>query len=87
MRAPRRVNIHALDPVYIVAKIGFTPFMERINVWDVLGIQSQGKRGWGALKQKVCYGQECPLSQLLMNEQVCYKIWKALVLKSQCFFN
>lgn len=34
--SPSRINIHALDPVYIVAKISFTPFMERINVWDVL---------------------------------------------------
>ncbi|MDI6582549.1 sporulation peptidase YabG, partial [Bacillus subtilis] len=34
--SPSRVNIHALDQVYIVAKIIFTPFMELINVWEVL---------------------------------------------------
>jgi sporulation peptidase YabG len=33
--SPSRVNIHALDPVYIVGKISFTPFSEHIHVWDV----------------------------------------------------
>ncbi len=47
--SPERINIHALDPVYIVAKISFTPFMERINVWDVLRNTLTGEKGLGGI--------------------------------------
>jgi spore coat assemly protein len=50
--SPSRVNIHALDPVYIVAKISFTPFTERINVWDVLRNTLTGKKGLGGVETK-----------------------------------
>ncbi|MGP7819499.1 sporulation peptidase YabG [Niallia sp. 01092] len=50
--SPSRVNIHALDPVYIVAKISFTPFMERVNVWDVLRNTLTGEKGLGGLETK-----------------------------------
>ncbi|PLR80263.1 sporulation peptidase YabG [Bacillus canaveralius] len=50
--SPSRVNIHALDPVYIVAKISFTPFMERINVWDVLRNTLTGQKGLGGIETK-----------------------------------
>lgn len=50
--SPLRVNIHALDPVYIVAKISFTPFMERINVWDVLRNTLTGEKGLGGIETK-----------------------------------
>lgn len=50
--SPQRVNIHALDPVYIVAKISFTPFMDRINVWDVLRNTITGEKGLGGVETK-----------------------------------
>ncbi|CAM3968277.1 sporulation peptidase YabG [Mesobacillus zeae] len=50
--SPSRVNIHALDPVYIVSKISFTPFMERINVWDVLRNTLTGDKGLGGIETK-----------------------------------
>ncbi|MCA1032845.1 sporulation peptidase YabG [Bacillus timonensis] len=50
--SPSRVNIHALDPVYIVAKISFTPFVERINVWDVLRNTLTGDKGLGGIETK-----------------------------------
>ncbi|MFT4415973.1 sporulation peptidase YabG [Fredinandcohnia humi] len=50
--SPSRVNIHALDPVYIVAKISFTPFDERINVWDVLRNTLTGEKGLGGIETK-----------------------------------
>lgn len=50
--SPSRVNIHALDPVYIVAKISFTPFMERINVWDVLRNTLSGEKGLGGIETR-----------------------------------
>jgi len=50
--SPSRVNIHALDPVYIVAKISFTPFMERVNVWEVLRSTLTGEKGLGGIETK-----------------------------------
>ncbi|MED4533456.1 sporulation peptidase YabG [Metabacillus fastidiosus] len=50
--SPSRVNIHALDPVYIVAKISFTPFIERINVWDVLRNTLTREKGLGGVDTK-----------------------------------
>jgi spore coat assembly protein len=50
--SPSRINIHALDPVYIVAKISLTPFMERINVWDVLRNTLTGDKGLGGIETK-----------------------------------
>ncbi|MHC0039253.1 sporulation peptidase YabG [Pseudoneobacillus sp. C159] len=50
--SPSRINIHALDPVYIVAKISFTPFMDRINVWDVLRNTLTGEKGLGGIDTK-----------------------------------
>lgn len=47
--SPSRINIHALDPVYIVAKISFTPFMDPINVWDVLRNTLTGEKGLGGI--------------------------------------
>ena len=70
---PERINIHALDPVYIVAKISFTPFMERINVWDVLRNTLTGEKGLGGLKQGECYERGCliGLSKKRMNKPLC----------------
>ena len=50
--SPSRVNIHALDPVYIVAKISFTPFMERIHVLDALRNTLTGEKGIGGIETK-----------------------------------
>ena len=50
--SPARINIHALDPVYIVAKVSFTPFMERINVYDVLRNTLTGDKGLGGIETR-----------------------------------
>lgn len=50
--SPSRVNIHALDPVYIVAKVSFTPFVERMNVWDVLRNTLTREKGLGGIETK-----------------------------------
>ncbi|OAT73810.1 sporulation peptidase YabG [Parageobacillus thermoglucosidasius] len=50
--SPARVNIHALDPVYIVSRISFTPFMETVNVWDVLRNTLTGEKGLGGVETK-----------------------------------
>jgi spore coat assembly protein len=50
--SPARVNIHALDPVYIVSRISFTPFMETVDVWDVLRNTLTGEKGLGGVETK-----------------------------------
>lgn len=62
--SPSRVNIHALDPVYIVAKISFTPFMERINVWEVLRNTLTGEKGLGGVETKGVLRTGMPYKQV-----------------------
>jgi spore coat assembly protein len=50
--SPARVNIHALDPVYIVSRISFTPFIETVDVWDVLRNTLTGEKGLGGIETK-----------------------------------
>ena len=50
--SPTRINIHALDPVYLVSKISFTSFMDRVNVWDVLKNTLSGSEGIGGVETK-----------------------------------
>ncbi|MEK3888931.1 sporulation peptidase YabG [Bacillus sp. FSL K6-3431] len=66
--SPLRVNIHALDPVYIVAKISFTPFMERINVWDVLRNTLTGEKGLGGIETRGVLRTGMPFKPALLEE-------------------
>jgi spore coat assemly protein len=66
--SPSRVNIHALDPVYIVAKICFTPFDERINVWDVLRNTLTGEKGLGGIETKGVLRTGMPYQKLVDEE-------------------
>ncbi|MGG1572725.1 sporulation peptidase YabG [Fictibacillus sp. NRS-1165] len=50
--SPARINIHALDPVYIVSKISLTSFMEHVNVMDVLRNTLTGRDGLGGVESK-----------------------------------
>ena len=50
--SPARINIHALDPVYIVAKLSYTPFTERLRIWDVLRNTITGEKGIGGIETK-----------------------------------
>ncbi len=50
--SPMRINIHALDPVYIAAKIAYTPFLERVSVWDALRNTLSGEKGMGGIETK-----------------------------------
>lgn len=50
--SPERINIHALDPVYIVAKIAYTSFMEKVNLWDVLRNTLTGEKGMGGIETR-----------------------------------
>ncbi|MEK0290510.1 sporulation peptidase YabG [Caldifermentibacillus hisashii] len=50
--SPARVNIHALDPVYIVSKLSYTPFTERVHVWEILRNTITGEKGVGGIETK-----------------------------------
>ncbi|MFD1039891.1 sporulation peptidase YabG [Virgibacillus byunsanensis] len=50
--SPSRINIHALDPVYIAAKIAYTPFMEKVSVWDALRNTLTGDKGMGGVETR-----------------------------------
>ncbi|OZU89518.1 sporulation peptidase YabG [Virgibacillus indicus] len=50
--SPLRINIHALDPVYIAAKIAYTPFMEKVSVWDALRNTLTGEKGMGGVETR-----------------------------------
>ncbi|GGE84572.1 spore coat assembly protein [Priestia taiwanensis] len=50
--SPSRINIHALDPVYVVAKISYTPFMDRVQVWDIVKNTITGEKGLGGIETR-----------------------------------
>ncbi|MFD2628064.1 sporulation peptidase YabG [Oceanobacillus kapialis] len=50
--SPQRVNIHALDPVYIAARIAYTPFMEKVSVWEALRNTLTGDKGMGGVETR-----------------------------------
>ncbi|SHG75451.1 sporulation peptidase YabG [Ornithinibacillus halophilus] len=50
--SPMRVNIHALDPVYVVARIAYTPFMDKVSVWDALRNTLTGDKGMGGVETR-----------------------------------
>ncbi len=47
-----RVNIHALDPVYITAKLAFTSFMDKVTVSEVLRNTLTGEKGLGGIETR-----------------------------------
>ncbi|MFA1822365.1 sporulation peptidase YabG [Virgibacillus oceani] len=50
--SPLRINIHALDPVYIAAKIAYTSFMDRVSVRDALRNTLTGDKGMGGVETR-----------------------------------
>ncbi|TRM11107.1 sporulation peptidase YabG [Lentibacillus cibarius] len=50
--SPLRINIHALDPVYIAARIAYTPFMEKVGVWEALRNTLTGEKGMGGVETR-----------------------------------
>ncbi|WP_026688704.1 sporulation peptidase YabG [Alteribacter aurantiacus] len=61
--SPERINIHALDPVYVVAKVSLTPFMERVALWDMLKHTLTGERGMGGIESRGSLRRGIPIEQ------------------------
>lgn len=50
--SPGRINIHALDPVYVVAKVAYTPFMDKVNIYEIIKNTLTGEHGLGGMETK-----------------------------------
>jgi len=66
--SPERINIHALDPVYIVAKICFTSFMDRVHVADVLRNTLSDEGGLGGVETRGLLRTGMPLKEEIGNK-------------------
>ncbi len=50
--SPDRINIHALDPVYIAAKVSLTPFTDSVSIWELLRNTLTGEKGLGGIETR-----------------------------------
>lgn len=50
--SPERVNIHAIDPVYVAARVAYTSFMDHINIWEVIRNTISGESGLGGVETR-----------------------------------
>lgn len=50
--SPKRINIHALDPAIVAAKVSFSDVTEDIDVKDILEHTKYGSKGMGGIKTK-----------------------------------
>lgn len=53
--SPKRILIHALDPVYIAAKVAYTSIKDTINIFDVISHTISGMEGLGGIETKGSY--------------------------------
>ena len=59
--SPERVNIHALDPVYIAAKVSLTSFLDGVSLSDILRNTITGDKGLGGIETKGMMRRGMPL--------------------------
>ncbi|GAB7387225.1 sporulation peptidase YabG [Bacillaceae bacterium] len=50
--APNRINIHVLDPVYVVQKCAYTSIRDTVNIFDVVKNSISGMDGIGGIETK-----------------------------------
>lgn len=53
--SPRRVLIHALDPLYIASKVALTPIKETVHIVDVIHHTMSGLDGLGGIETRGSY--------------------------------
>ncbi|RXJ00901.1 sporulation peptidase YabG [Anaerobacillus alkaliphilus] len=59
--SPDRINIHALDPVYIAAKVSLTPFTDSVSIWELLRNTLTGEKGLGGIETRGLLRRGMPL--------------------------
>lgn len=60
--SPKRILIHALDPVLVAEKIAYTPINQTINIYDVVQSTITGTDGLGGLESRGKYRLGLPRS-------------------------
>ncbi|WP_018131787.1 sporulation peptidase YabG [Effusibacillus pohliae] len=50
--SPKRILIHALDPVLVAEKIAYTPINQTINIYDIVQSTITGTEGLGGLESR-----------------------------------
>ncbi len=63
--SPTRINIHALDPVYVAAKVGYTPFLEKVDLVDVIEKTITREKGIGGIETKGLFRTGLPYMKKL----------------------
>lgn len=58
--SPGRVLIHALDPLYIAAKVAFTPIKDTVQLMDVIPHTMSGLEGLGGIETRGSYRMGLP---------------------------
>ncbi len=58
--SPKRILIHALDPVYIAAKASYTSIKDTINIYDVINHTISGMGGLGGIETRGSYRKGLP---------------------------
>lgn len=53
--SPGRVLIHALDPLYIAAKVSFTSIKETVQMQEIMEHTMSGLEGLGGIETRGCY--------------------------------
>ncbi|MFC4768530.1 sporulation peptidase YabG [Effusibacillus consociatus] len=53
--SPKRILIHALDPVLVAEKVAYTPINQTINIYDVVQSTITGTDGLGGLESRGKY--------------------------------
>lgn len=61
--SPDRINIHALDPVYVVERAAFTSIRDSIPILEMIGNTKAGKRGIGGIESKGTFRLGMPLKE------------------------
>lgn len=60
--SPHRVFIHALDPVFIIEKVAFTPINKIISAKDVIAATITGIKGIGGVETRGKFREGLPRS-------------------------
>ncbi|GEN57902.1 sporulation peptidase YabG [Halolactibacillus alkaliphilus] len=67
--SPERVNIHALDPVYIAAKVCYTSFMDRVTPEDLIQHTLSKSEGIGGIETRGFFRTGMPLIEEPINDK------------------
>jgi spore coat assembly protein len=62
--SPKRILIHALDPVLVAEKIAYTPINQTINIYDLVQSTITGTDGLGGLESRGKYRLGLPRAEV-----------------------